>query len=155
MRCLLFFGRAVPFQKVKEGGFAGESELCWCGSKLSLWKDQRFWMCQPINHKSCVLLVTANHFPKLGVSMVMNSAGCTLDRNENKLNKSWELCDSSDPSGWGHLLSLSSSCKMVNICEFMIKKKQHSRFVSATNLYRGFHFKNRNYRMTLTTSFFG
>lgn len=79
-------------------------------------------MCQPINHKSCVLLVTANHFPKLGVSMVMNSAGCTLDRNENKLNKSWELCDSSDPSGWGHLLSLSSSCKMVNICEFMIKK---------------------------------
>lgn len=54
--------------------------------------------------------------------MVMNSTGCTLDRNENKLNKSWELFDSSDPSGWEHLLSLSSSCEMVNICEFMIKK---------------------------------
>ena len=64
------------------------------------------------------------HYPQimcaLGYCQPFPKAGCKYGDEFNWLHFGQEC----DPSGWEHLLSLPSSCKMVNICEFMKKKRK-------------------------------
>lgn len=66
-----FLWQSGGFQKVREGGLAGQREHCWCVSSLRSLKEHLFCIRQSINHKSCMLWRTASHFPKL--------PGCNLN----------------------------------------------------------------------------